>query len=56
MIPDGAPNHFFASFRHALDGIRATAHGRNFRVQAALGAVTFGYGCGGSETAALKKR
>ena len=44
MTPDGFPNRFFASFRHALDGIRAAAHGRNFRVQAALGAAAVALG------------
>ena len=44
MTPDGSPNRFSASFRHALDGIRATARGRNFRVQAALGAAAVALG------------
>ncbi len=44
MTPDGTPNRCFASFRHALDGIRATARGRNFRVQAALGAAAVALG------------
>ena len=39
MTPDDSPNRFSASFRHALDGIRATARERSFRVQAVLGAV-----------------
>ena len=39
MTPDDSPNRFSASFRHALDGIRATARGRSFRVQAVLGVV-----------------
>ena len=44
MTPDGFPNRFFASFRHALDGIRATARGRNFRVQAAFGVAAVALG------------
>ena len=39
MKPDGTANGFPESFRHALEGVAATARGRNFRVQLAAGAV-----------------
>ena len=39
MTSSFTPSSFSASFRHALDGIRATARGRSFRVQAVLGTV-----------------
>lgn len=37
MKPDGSKNGFAESFRHALEGIGATARGRNFRVQLSAG-------------------
>ena len=36
MKPDSSHNGFFESFRHAADGIRAAAAGRNFRIQLEL--------------------
>ncbi|MBQ3809988.1 MAG: diacylglycerol kinase family protein [Kiritimatiellae bacterium] len=44
MKPDSSPNGFLESFRHALDGIGATARGRNFRVQLAAGAAAVALG------------
>ena len=39
MKPDSSHNGFFESFRHAANGIRAAAAGRNFRIQLMAGAV-----------------
>lgn len=44
MKPDSSPNGFLESFRHALDGVGATARGRNFRVQLAAGAAAVALG------------
>ncbi len=44
MKPDSSPNGFLESFRHALDGIGATARGRNFRVQLVAGAAAVALG------------
>jgi diacylglycerol kinase len=44
MKPDGAANGFPESFRHALEGVAATARGRNFRVQLAAGAAAVALG------------
>ena len=44
MKPDGTANGFLESFRHALEGVAATARGRNFRVQLAAGAATVALG------------
>ena len=44
MKPDGSANGLTESFRHALDGIGATARGRNFRVQLAAGAAAVALG------------
>ena len=37
MKPDSSHNGFFESFRHAANGIRAAAAGRNFRIQLMAG-------------------
>ena len=39
MKPSGEITPLAESFRHALDGIKAAAKGRNFRIQAAVGAL-----------------
>ena len=44
MKPDGLKNGFAESFRHAFEGIGATAHGRNFRVQLAAGIAAIAAG------------
>ena len=44
MKPDASKNGFLESFRHALEGIGATAKGRNFRVQIAAGAAAVAAG------------
>ena len=44
MKPDGLKNGFAESFRHAFEGIGATAHGRNFRVQLSAGIVAVALG------------
>lgn len=44
MKPDGTANGFPESFRHALEGVAATARGRNFRVQLAAGAAAVALG------------
>lgn len=44
MKPDARPNGFFKSFRHALEGIRAAARGRNFRIQLAAGVAAVAAG------------
>ena len=48
MKPDGSRNGFAESFRHAVDGVAATARGRNFRVQLSAGicAVALGASLG----------
>ena len=44
MKPDGTANGFLESFRHALEGVAATARGRNFRVQLAAGTAAVALG------------
>ena len=44
MKPDSSPNGFLESFRHALEGVAATARGRNFRVQLAAGVAAVALG------------
>jgi undecaprenol kinase/diacylglycerol kinase (ATP) len=44
MKPDASPNNLLESFRYAMDGIGATAKGRNFRIQLAAGAAAVAAG------------
>lgn len=44
MKPDSSPNGLLESFRHAMDGIGATAKGRNFRIQLAAGVAAVAAG------------
>ena len=39
MKPSGEKTPLLESFGHALDGVKAAANGRNFRIQAAVGVL-----------------